>query len=79
MQVRIDRVFMGYTVTPPIRVQRDTGIKDFFFQENAIFEAANILRLTPRNVKDLENGWSVTKRKIDEWEFYHGIVGYCSD
>ena len=78
MRVIIKPIQLGYLVIPPKRKDA-VWLDDYFLQEKeALLECADILRLTKRDIRALDGGRTVTKLKIDEWEFNHGIVGYSS-
>ena len=90
MQVIIEPLFCGYTVKPTSKkmqkeienhlAEYETMVRhEHYIEDYNLENYAYILRLTRRDIRDLEHGWHIVKNKIDPWEYYHGIVGYCSD
>lgn len=92
MRVKVERVSLGWQVEPIsdkikqeiiahlAQYDVESDGTNFIQSEDEFSEIGeSILNLTRANIRDIENGWPVYKNKIDEWAYWHGIVGYMSD
>jgi hypothetical protein len=92
MRVRIKRVPLGWKIEPiSDKIKQEiiehlakNGVKsdgtNFIQSEDEFNHLADcVLNLTVAQLTDLDNGWPVVKNGVDEWDYWHGVVGYMSN